>query len=228
MNVLLLFGGTSVIGSRLSEGLCSNSDNTEIVRVSRNSLTNQDEIHDFFASPNSDELVRRITHVVLSVGAPEREISADTAWEGLRNILEVNVFKSVRFLELLLERRKHLLLGEIPIDIHLVSSVLADFIKPGAVDYSISKQVLDTKIQHLSMVNNQRLFVWRFGFVRSPFHPDGETRSFEATASEIFRRARKAKQPGIYYVPRGGRGVGYFLAKAPRFVVSLAARIGGA
>lgn len=227
MNAVLLYGGRSVIGSLVAEGLHQDIENTEIIRVSRNALENQDEIDEFFASPDLDQIARHVTHVILSVGAPERAISAETAWESLRDIFEVNVLKSVRFLELLLDRREQLLMSKVPIEIHLVSSILADFIKPGAIDYSLSKKVLDTKIQQLGMLSHQRVFIWRFGFVSSPFHPDAETRALMATESQIIRRVRKKRKPGIYYVPRSGRVVSYFLSKAPRFLVSFAARIGG-
>lgn len=224
MGFVILFGGRSVIGSLVAEGLSQRENNTEIIRVSRELNSNLDEIDEFFDSPSSDEVCRLATHVILSVGTHERRIQSSTAWERLREIFDINVFKSVRFLDLLLERREMLQLDELPIQIHLVSSLLADFIKPGAVDYSLTKSILDEKIQHIARLRKQDVFIWRFGFVSSPFHPDGEMRQLGLAEVEIIRRIKRARKPGIRYVPRSGRLIGACLNVAPKSVVRWAVK----
>lgn len=226
MGVIILFGGRSVIGSLVAEGLRQQEDNAEILRVSREITSNFDEIDGFFDSPGSDQVCQLATHVILSVGTPERRIQSSTAWERLQEIFDINVLKSVRFLELLLDRREKLQLDEMPVQIHLVSSLLADFIKPGAIDYSLTKSILDTKIQHIAMLRKQIVFIWRFGFVSSPFHLDGEMRQLGLSEGEIIRRVRRARKPGIHYVPRAGKLIGLSLNLAPKFVVRWAVKFG--
>jgi hypothetical protein len=217
--VIILFGGNSVIGNLVIEGLQVRTGKTEVYRVSRGSPSEETEdvVTGFFASPLSDGAIRMASHLVLSVGIPERQLLGIRASERLREILEINVMKTLEFLELLEDRRRALGVESNLLEIHLVSSILADFVKPGVVDYSLSKTILDTKVRQIYSPTGSsvKLFVWRFSFVSSPFHLPGEGRALSANPGQIRKRVSRAQQPGVRYVPRTGRFVGSALRLSP-------------
>lgn len=199
---VILLGGRSVIGNAIVRGLEKRLGQLETVRISRSKDTREIELNDVFSEYLSDLDIQKSDVLVLSVGFSDHDLQVPPTSAELTQYLEKSVLLTYDFLLRLSTRRRSLNARE-PLEVHLASSVLADFVDPKSPVYSLAKFLLESLIANWACVMDTevRLFVWKFPFVSSPFHEVGDGRVLEVSTKAIERAVRKRSKPGTYYVP---------------------------
>lgn len=89
-------------------------------------------------------------------------------------------------------------------EIHIASSILADFIRPTLYSYSISKQILSKHVKYLfknAKYLNLKIFEWKFSFVNTNLNKNRKPSFLKTNIKTIENIIVKKDLQGIYYVP---------------------------
>jgi short-subunit dehydrogenase len=202
MGRVLLIGGRSVIGRALARGIMHRTHSDGIIAISRQELHQEAEIHgtiitadymdiDYSKIFESEEVVA----VVIALGNLHHHRTDFVS--SLEKNFEVNVFLYLKVLERILAELE-IAKG---VEIHLTSSILADFTRGEVAAYSYSKQTMQKAAEYLLKRNRKNAFIWKFAFVDSPLNLGRSRSSVYTTASSIERYATRRRRAGIYYVP---------------------------
>ena len=212
---IILVGGTSEIGNAVVRGLVSRSAlGGEVTRISRQALTQPSSSSSsselsvtfdaFWADPNHCDLVAKTRHLVLSVGsfkATEGEsLNPGNLWE----MIAVNARVNLDFLADFVAVFEAVRTGHDRVEVHFVSSVLADFSRHGSLDYSLSKDLVERKLIGWAQEGPDwlELFVWKPAYVDTKFHTIGrQVRGIRTSLGHIEAQVRRHRKPGIRYVP---------------------------
>lgn len=202
---IFLIGGNSVIGNAITNGIFMkyNDFDLDLISFIRSDYKEQvlgksvmvKDYSEAVQYINQDIESKKI--VIISFGVLEEESSSKSLIDNLNYHLEVNTFQTYRIVFSLLK------LTNIK-ELHLVSSVLGDFIRPSVFSYSVSKNMLESLIENIKNLDSFRskLFIWKPAFVESRLN-SGRKPSFLKTNSEkITMIVSKKNKGGSYYIPR--------------------------
>jgi len=219
---IVLVGGNSQIGNALVNGLSARLRADEIVYISREA--NQIESANPLRIENYSEFSLRdldfqfdILAIVVSFGILQN--SGDVVSD-LRENIEVNVFQ---YLDVCAQALAYLDKHE-GVELHVTSSVLADFSRSSVFAYSISKNTMEKTLRHLAKLmksKNLRIFYWKFAFVATPMNADRSKSQIFTKVESIEKAANTYTRPGTYYLPRFAKLPSRILSHFPRITEKL-------
>jgi NADP-dependent 3-hydroxy acid dehydrogenase YdfG len=130
-------------------------------------------------------------------------MNPDSARVSSQNVvlhLETNTNSTMRIFEKILEAR----IDNGFTEIHLTSSLLADFVRPSLFSYSISKFITERYILSLNKFCGKHgvgIFIWKFAFVATKLNENRKKSIISTNFKAISENARKKTKPGVYYIP---------------------------
>ena len=155
---IYLIGGNSVIGKSILRGVLKKYENfslkiTSFVRSEfqektigeKITVNNYLECLDHINSKSSCKEVPNI--YIISFGVLVEEKNSENFLNNLKYHLDINTFQSFEIFKFLLKLDKTK-------EIHIVSSVLGDFIRPSLYSYSFSKNLLELLISNIDLKKN--------------------------------------------------------------------------
>ncbi|OUX36523.1 MAG: hypothetical protein CBE33_05400 [Candidatus Pelagibacter sp. TMED273] len=200
---IYLFGGNSEIGNAILDGLVLRNKNNEIIIKSfvrseiRQSISGQIKfVNTYFEATNHiDSNDNEQNIFILSFGVLREENKEVKFIDNLRYHLDINTFEKINILRFLEKNYKHS-------EVHIVSSILADFIRPSVVSYCLSKMLLDVYLQEINgNYFDKNLFIWKPAFVISNLNR-GRNASFLKTNTKKITNSVTSKVKGdAYYIP---------------------------
>ena len=214
---IFLIGGNSVIGGAILNGVLRKHKNEDIdiysfirtnykEKIPGEVITVNDYIESVeYINNVHKEGARQI--IIISFGVLVVEKKDNNFSENLNYHLHVNTFQSFNIFKLLLDSIK---LREF----HIVSSVLADFIRPSLYSYSVSKNLLELLIDNLIKTKEikEKVFIWKPAFVDSRLNKGRKSSGFKTSPKKITNMVSKKIKGGSYYIPRVA-GIFTFIAK---------------
>lgn len=214
---VLVIGSNSVIGMALAQGISNRQKISRIIQVARSVSLDSAFNHDVlkvekYSEIDIDEILlnNQITAIVISFGVLD---SSENLIESLSLNFTVNNFEYLNVLEKIVSSP---ILSR-DIEIHITSSLLADFTRNSVLIYSLSKQVTEKIIVHRIKPKHNNLFIWKLSYVDTPLNL-GRSRSLVKTSKrEILKCAEKKSRPGVYYIPKYSRVPASILRSLPAF-----------
>lgn len=205
---IFLIGGNSVIGKSIVRGLLSRFKNfsVEIISFIR-SEENDDIIGEKIIVSNYVETIELIRTykpneeskkiVIISFGVLVEESKNLDFKENLKYHLDVNTFQCIELL-------KNLILFKNLTEIHIVSSILGDFIRPSLMSYSISKNLLELMVENLNLSKKltNRIFIWKPAFVYSKLNKGRKPTLLKTDPEKISKVVSKTVRGGKHYIPK--------------------------
>jgi hypothetical protein len=212
---VLVIGCNSVIGMALAQGVANRKSISKILGVARNislDSTSGDEILQVekYSEVNIDEILlkNQIMAIVVSFGVFD---SSENLIESIDLNLKVNTFEYLNVLEKIVSSA-HL---TDDVEIHVTSSLLADFSRNSALIYALSKQVTERVILQKMKPFHKNLFIWKLAYVDTPLNSGRSRSPIKTSKREILKNAEKKSKPGIYYIPKYSRIPALFLKSLP-------------
>lgn len=200
--IIYLFGGNSKIGNAILQGLEEKYKNTTIEIISIIRSDKQKELRgDTLIVENYIDALIKIKKLntnnifILSFGVLRLENSSIKLFENIKYHLDINTFETLNILKSLLADFKYT-------EIHVVSSILGDFIRPSLFSYSISKNLLNECISKLltkDIANS--IYVWKPAFVDSELNHGRTATLLKTDVAKIKKSVLRKKSGGVYYVP---------------------------
>lgn len=202
-----LLGGNSVIGQAICTGVHERygNYNNEIVsfvrnRYNQNTLGKTIKVDEYLESYNyiieqnkqsSPKLI-----IIISFGVLREEIDASNLSENIKYHLDINTFQTLELLEKF-SKIENLL------EIHVVSSILGDFIRPSIYSYSVSKKMLELLIDNSEIIQNfsGELYLWKPAFVASRLNKNRKQSFLNTSPLKIKKVVANKKTGGNYYIP---------------------------
>lgn len=227
INVYLI-GGNSVIGTSIHSGIIKKHEANNLIKsiffartvvdlvtphktvFFDNYLESIDFIEeDTLKNPDSKVII------IISFGVLKEEKNDQSLYENLIYHLDINTFQQIQILKKVKELNNLL-------EIHIVSSILSDFIRPSIYSYSISKNFLELMISNIfnSEKLERNLYIWKPAFVNSKLNHGREASFLRTSSDQITTRVSKTNSGGKFYIPR--RAIFFsFIAKRLSFLVKV-------
>ena len=205
---IYLIGGNSVIGKSILNGILKKYENfsvkiTSFIRsdLKDNTIGEKIVINNYLESleyinnGNSNKEVSSI--YIISFGVLIEEKNSEDFFQNLKHHLDVNTFQSFKLFEFLLRLNK-------TNEVHIVSSILGDFVRPSLYSYSFSKNLLEILIDNLNLKNkiNNRYFIWKPAFVESNLNKGRTPSLIKTNPKKITNLVSKTSKSGSYYIPK--------------------------
>ena len=204
---IYLIGGNSVIGKSVLNGVLKKYENSSVKITSfiRSELKDNiigekilvnNYLECFEYINNKSSIKEEPSIYIISFGVLIEEKNSKDFLKNLKYHLDINTFQSFKLFEFLLKLNN-------TSEVHIVSSVLGDFVRPSLYSYSFSKNLLETLIDNLNLKNkiNKKYFIWKPAFVESNLNK-GRTPSFIKTnPKKITNLVSKTTKSGSYYIP---------------------------
>ena len=205
---IFLIGGNSVIGKSILKGLLNRFKNYSVEIISfvrseqNNKIIGEKRIVNNYVE--TIELIRNYKPndpskklVIISFGVLVEEGKNLVFKDNLKYHLEVNTFQNIKIL-------KNLILFNNLTEIHIVSSILADFIRPSIMSYSISKNLLELMIENLNLSKElkNRIFIWKPAFVNSKLNKGRKPTLLKTEPEKISKVVSKTTTGGKHYLPK--------------------------
>jgi len=202
-----LLGGNSVIGQAICGGVLERFDNynNEIVsfvrsKYDQNPLGESVEVANYLESV--DYIIEQNKHtsskliIIISFGVLREEKESLNFSDNLKYHLDINTFKTLK----LMERFSDV---EDLLEIHVVSSILGDFIRPSIYSYSVSKKMLEILIDNSEKIQNYtgKLYIWKPAFVESKLNKNRKKSFLSTTPVKIKSIVSNKNIGGSYYIP---------------------------
>tara|TARA_Y100000996_G_scaffold361322_1_gene304171 strand:+ start:5967 stop:6671 length:705 start_codon:yes stop_codon:yes gene_type:complete len=202
-----LLGGNSVIGQAICGGVLEkfgnyNNDIVSFVRTKYNEnppgksieVDEYLESYNYILEQNKQSSPKLI--IIISFGVLREEVESLNLSENIKYHLDINTFKTLELLEKFSEIENLL-------EIHVVSSILGDFIRPSIYSYSVSKKMLELLIVNSVNIQNfsGELYVWKPAFVASRLNVNRKKPFLSTTPLKIKRIVANKKSGGNHYIP---------------------------
>tara|TARA_B100000073_G_scaffold260324_1_gene220059 strand:- start:58 stop:801 length:744 start_codon:yes stop_codon:yes gene_type:complete len=207
---IFLIGGNSTIGQAITQGLKKKYSSHNEIKVTSFARGQSEfkNLGDIIYVKNYIESILYIKEVklknpylkiivVISFGVLVEEKNDISFYNNLTHHLDVNTFQPLKILSALKPIDSFL-------EVHLVSSILADFIRPSLYSYSFSKSFLEILLKdQLYRENNMdKLYIWKPAYVASKLN-EGRSPSFIKTNPEkIEKIVSNTKSGGFLYIPK--------------------------
>tara|TARA_B100000035_G_scaffold252687_1_gene221989 strand:- start:153 stop:881 length:729 start_codon:yes stop_codon:yes gene_type:complete len=207
---IFLIGGNSTIGQAITQGLKKKYSSHNEIKVTSFARGQSEfkNLGDIIYVKNYIESILYIKEVklknpylkiivVISFGVLVEEKNDISFYNNLTHHLDVNTFQPLKILSALKPIDSFL-------EVHLVSSILADFIRPSLYSYSFSKSLLEILLKdELYRENNMdNLYIWKPAYVASKLN-EGRGPSFIKTnPDKIEKIVSNTKSGGFLYIPK--------------------------
>lgn len=219
---VVLVGGNSEIGNALASGIAGRHGTDKVIRISRTNSASELEntirlslYEDFI---NEDFMQNfEISAIVVAFGILESE---HDYIEDLVTNFDVNVFQYLRTCENAIKFIHQSQLTEL----HITSSVLADFSRDSIFAYSQSKSIMEESILFMLRKYNYaelRIFIWKLSFVKTKMNSMREESIISTNLKSIETAAARLTHPGTYYLPKFAKYPSRILRHFPRIAVRL-------
>lgn len=204
---IVLFGGNSEIGLSIVKGLIKKYKLKPIdcFFIVRNKAKKELENFNLIRVNKYSDAINMINReikasekiiFVISYGILiEEEVSFNIS--NYRNQIEVNALQQVELFSNLINKKN-------TYEMHIASSILADFTRPSVYSYSVSKQILSKHIKHFlntSKSINSKIFEWKFSFVKTNLNKYRNPSLIKTDLKHIENTVSKKNKQGIHYVP---------------------------
>lgn len=204
---IYLIGGNSTIGQAILKGVEKkyNKYNINITAFIRNNYYDFPTIDNIRVNEYKEALNWIVNQskktpakllVIVSFGVLKEEMNAESFQDNIRYHLDINTFKTKELLDKLATLENLL-------EIHVVSSILADFIRPSIYSYSISKMMLEILIKESNYLDKYKfkLFIWKPAFVKSKLNQNRDASILKTNPLKIQKIVSKKFVSGSYYIP---------------------------
>ena len=132
---------------------------------------------------------------ILSFGVLKEENKEIKFIDNLRYHLDINTFEKINILRFLEKNYKRS-------EVHVVSSILADFIRPSVVSYCLSKILLDAYMQEIDAnYFHKNLYIWKPAFVVSNLNRGRKPSFLKTNTKNITRSVTNKAKGNTYYIP---------------------------
>jgi len=212
---VLVIGCNSVIGMALGQGIANRKSISKILGVARSISLDSSSDHEIlqvenYSEVNIDEILlnNQIMAIIVSFGVFD---SSESLIQSIYLNIKVNTFEYLNVLEKIVSS-PHL---TDDVEIHVTSSLLADFSRNSALIYALSKQVTERVILQKIKPFHKNLFIWKLSYVDTPLNSGRSRSPIMTSAREIIKCAEKKSKPGMYYVPKYSRIPALFLKSLP-------------
>ncbi len=213
--VILVIGCNSVIGMALAQGVANRKSISKILGVARNVSLNSAPRHEIlqvgkYSNLNIDEILlnSQIVAIIVSFGVLD---SSENLIQSIDLNFKVNTFEYLNILEKIISS-PHL---TDDVEIHVTSSLLADFSRNSALIYALSKQVTERVILQKVKPIHKNIFIWKLPFVDTPLNSGRSRSPIKTSERAILNCAEKKTKPGMYYIPKYSRIPALFLKSLP-------------
>jgi hypothetical protein len=207
---IFLIGGNSTIGQAVIKGLIKKYSNHQEIEVSsfarrqsenkifgdviyvKNYIESILHIKEFkLKNPNQNIIV------VISFGVLVEEKNDINFFNNLTHHLDVNTFQPIKILDELKPINSYL-------EVHLISSILADFIRPSLYSYSFSKSFLEILIKdELRRENSiENLYIWKPAYVATMLNKGRSPSFIKTNPDKIEKIVSNTRSGGFLYIPK--------------------------
>ena len=204
---IYLIGGNSVIGKSVLNGVLKKYENSSVKITSFIRSESQDNIIgekilvnnylECFEYINNKASIKEEPSIyIISFGVLIEEKNSKDFLKNLKYHLDINTFQSFKLFKFLLKLNN-------TSEVHIVSSVLGDFIRPSLYSYSFSKNLLEMLIDSLNLKKNlnNKYFIWKPAFVESKLNKDRTPSFIKTNPKKITNLVSKTTKSGSYYIP---------------------------
>tara|TARA_B100000579_G_scaffold258178_1_gene212582 strand:- start:327 stop:1037 length:711 start_codon:yes stop_codon:yes gene_type:complete len=201
---IFLIGGNSLIGKSVLNGITKKyeTEEIEIISFARSKIkekipgkvvfvNNYIESIDLINKESSEDKSKKI--IIISYGVLVEEKKNKDLSENLIYHLEINTFQQYEILKRLININNLL-------EVHIVSSILGDFIRPSLYSYSTSKSLLELLIDNLN-IYKEKIFIWKPAFVQSQLNIGRKESFLKTSPDKIEKIVSKKFVGGKYYIP---------------------------
>ena len=200
--IIYLFGGNSKIGNAILQGLEEKYKNTtiEIISIIRSDKQKELKGSILIVENYIDALIKikklNANNIfILSFGVLRLENSSIKLFENIKYHLDINTFETLNIIKSLLTNFKYT-------EIHVVSSILGDFIRPSLFSYSMSKNLLNECISELLTKDiTNSIYVWKPAFVDSELNHGRTATLLKTDVAKIKNSVLRKTNGGVYYIP---------------------------
>lgn len=200
---ILLIGANSEIGQAIAYGVSEKLDTKRKIAVVRNLNSGISAerivVVEKYSDIDLDTILEteKIVAIIISFGVMSH---AETFLESLKEDLEVNV---VEYLSVVRKCLTFMLQNE-SIELHITSSILADFSRRSILSYSLSKSIMEVSL--IRMIEDferskANVYIWKPAFVRTPLNLNRKTSFVSTSLSSISKKVEKTKNSGQHYIP---------------------------
>jgi len=204
---IYLIGGNSVIGKSVLNGVLKKYENSSVKITSfiRSELKDNiigekilvnNYLECFEYINNKSSIKEEPSIYIISFGVLIEEKNSKDFLKNLKYHLDINTFQSFKLFEFLMKLNN-------TSEVHIVSSVLGDFIRPSLYSYSFSKYLLEMLINSLNLKKNlnNKYFIWKPAFVESKLNKDRTPSFIKTNPKKITNLVSKTTKSGSYYIP---------------------------
>ena len=218
---IYLFGGNSKIGNSILNGVIDRYSDYSIrtvliKRTKQKKPTDSDVliVNNYSEALDILNIKKDVINVfILSFGVLRPEDKNIEFIDNLKFHLSINTYETFRIV-------KKIIMSENYDELHIVSSILADFERPTLKSYSMSKMYMNELVEKLiSSKNKEKVFIWKPAFVDSNLNKDRTSSFLKTNSGEIRKYIVKNKIGGTHYIPFYSRYL-TFLAKKISFVTN--------
>lgn len=204
---IYLFGGNSTIGCSILDGIQDRlgTENIEVISFFRNEkkiqipgkkvkVKDYKDALEYIKDKEQNDDCKSI--FILSFGVLKSDnLSLD--FDNFDYHLKVNTMDPLKIYEFLLKKTNF-------DEIHIVSSVLADFIRPSLTSYSLSKFLLSKMVERSTdsdIEKIKKVFTWKVSFVDSDLNKGRKSILIKTNPKKIRKKVKNIRSGGIYYIP---------------------------
>ena len=219
---IYLFGGNSKIGNSILNGIIDKYSKHVIKTVSikrtKQKQTTDGEVlivNNYSEAFNVLNIKKEglINIFILSYGVLRPESEKIKFVENLKFHLNINTYETF-------DIGRKIIMSENYDELHVVSSVLADFVRPTLRSYSMSKMYMNELIEKLiNKKNTKKIYIWKPAFVDSNLNKGRTSTFLKTNSNEIRKYVFKKKLGGTYYVPFYSKYL-TFIAKKLYFLIN--------
>ena len=220
--VILLVGGNSEIGNALVRGISRRKSIPRTIIVSRG--LSRDSVDDKYYLASYDDLSIKelaVNHdvraIVIAFGILESDNNLTT---DLRNNFDVNTFQYLNVVEKSLD----FIAKNKDVELHVTSSVLADFSRDSVFAYSLSKESMEKGFKYLVRLKNMkktRIYIWKLAYVATNLNKTRTKSKIFTTLESIEKSSAATEKPGSYYLPKSARFPSKILNHLPELAAKL-------
>lgn len=212
---VLVIGCNSVIGMALAQGVANRKSLSKILGVARSISLDSTYGHEVlqvekYSELDIDEILlnNQILAIIVSFGVFD---SSENLIQSMDLNLKVNTFEYLNILEKIVS--SPYLTDDV--EIHVTSSLLADFSRNSALIYALSKQVTERVILQKIRPFHKNIFIWKLSYVDTPLNSGRSRSPIKTSEREILKCAEKKTKPGMHYIPKYARIPALFLKSLP-------------
>jgi hypothetical protein len=212
---VLVIGCNSIIGMALAQGVANRKSISKILGVARRIQLDSTSGYELlqvekYSVVNIDEILlnNKIMAIIISFGVFD---SSENLIQSIDLNLKVNTFEYLNVLEKIVSS-PHL---TDDVEIHVTSSLLADFSRNSALIYALSKQVTERVILQKIKPFHKNIFIWKLSYVDTPLNSGRSRSPIKTSEREILKCAEKKSKAGMHYIPKYSRIPALFLKSLP-------------